>query len=66
MRAVVRAAGLDDGFTGHSGQIGMARRMVAARAPNAAMQRQGRWKHGGMVAPYTWGEAGGEALNRLS
>ena len=57
VRAAARAAGLGDGFTGHSGRIGMARRMVAAGAPNAAVQRQGRWKHGDMVARYTRGEA---------
>ena len=57
-----RAADSDEGFTGHSGRIGMARRMVAAGAPNAAVQRQGRWKHGDMVARYTRGEAAGEAL----
>ena len=39
VRAAARAAGLGDGFTGHSGRIGMARRMVAAGAPNAAVQR---------------------------
>ena len=39
IRASARAAGLGDGF---SGRIGMARRMVAAGAPNAAVQRQGR------------------------
>ena len=55
------AAGLGDGFTGHSGRIGMARRMVAAGAPNAAVQNQGRWKHGDMVARYTRGESAGEA-----
>ena len=32
VRAAARAAGLGDGFTGHSGRIGMARRMVAAGA----------------------------------
>ena len=32
VRAAARAAGLGDGFTGHSGRIGMARRMVAARS----------------------------------
>ena len=37
VRAEARAAGLGDGFTGHSGRIGMARRMVAAGAPNAAV-----------------------------
>ena len=66
VRAAARAAGLGDGFTGHSGRIGMARRMVAAGAPNAAVQRQGRWKHGDMVARYTRGEAAGEALKWLS
>ena len=58
VRAAARAAGLGDGFTGHSGRIGMARRMVAAGAPNAAVQRQGRWKHGDMVARYTRGAGG--------
>ena len=52
----VRAAGLGDKFRGHSGRIEMARRMVAAGAPNAAVQRQGRWKHGDMVAT-TQGES---------
>ena len=66
VRAVARAAGLGEDFSGHSGRIGMARRMVAAGAPNAAVQRQGRWKHGDMVARYTRGEAAGEALKWLS
>ena len=65
VRAAAKAAGLGDGFSGHSGRIGMARRMVAAGAPNAAVQRQGRWKHGDMVARYTRGEAAGEALKWL-
>ncbi len=43
----------------------MARRMVAAGAPNAAVQNQGRWKHGYMVARYTRGEIAGEALKWL-
>ena len=50
VRATAKAAGLGDGFNGHSGRIGMARRMVAAGAPNAAVQNQGRWKHGDMAA----------------
>ena len=65
VRAAARAAGLGDDFSGHSGRIGMARRMVAAGAPNAAVQRQGRWKHGDMVARYTRGESPGEALKWL-
>ena len=66
VRAAARAAGLGDGFTGHSGRIGMARRMVAAGAPTAAVQKQGRWKHGDMVARYTRGETTGEALKWLT
>ena len=66
IRAAAKAAGLGDGYNGHSGRIGMARRMVAAGAPNAAVQHQGRWRHGDMVARYTRGEAAGEALKWLS
>ena len=66
VRAAARAAGLGEGFTGHSDGIGMARRMVAAGAPNAAVLRQGRWKYGDMVARYTRGEAAGEALKWLT
>ena len=50
MRDVARAAGLGDGFNGHSRRIGMAPRIVEAESPNSAVQRQGRWKHGDMVA----------------
>ena len=63
---LAKAAGLGKGFSGHSGRIGMARRMVAAGAPTAVVQRQGRWKHGDMVACYTRGEVGGEALKWLT
>ena len=66
VRAAAKAAGLGEDFSGHSGRIGMARRMVAAGAPNAAVQRQGRWKHGDMVARYTRGEVAGEVLKWLS
>ena len=66
VRASASAAGLGEGFSGDSGRIGMARRMVAAGAPNAAVQNQGRWKHGDMVARYTRGEASGEALKWLT
>ena len=61
VRTAAQATGLGDGFTGHSGRIGMARRMVAAGAPNAAVQHRGRWKHGGMVGRYSCGEVAGEA-----
>ena len=66
VRAAAKAAGLGEGFTGHSGGIGMARRMVAAGAPTAVVQHQDCWRHGDMVARYTRGEAAGEALRWLS
>ena len=66
VHAAASAAGLGEGFSGHSGRIGMARRMVAAGAPNAAVQNQGRWRDGSMVARYTRGEASGEALKWLT
>ena len=66
VRAAASAAGLGEDFSGHSGRIGMARRMVSAGAPNSAVQHQGRWKHGDMVARYTRGEAAGEALKWLN
>ena len=34
--------------------------------PNAAAQRQGRWKHGDMMARYARGEAAGEVLKWLT
>ena len=64
--AAARTAGLGDGFSGHSGLIGMARRMVAAGAPTAVVQHQGRWRHGYMIARYTRGEPAAEALKWLS
>ena len=56
VKAAARAAGLGDAYSGHSGRVGMARRMVAAGAPVAAVIRQGRWSErrgGAMVARYT-------------
>ena len=53
------AADLDDGFSRHSGRIGMARRVVAAGALTAVVQHQGRWHHSDMVARYTRGERPG-------
>ena len=63
--AAAKAAGLGGNFSGHSGRVGMARRMVVAGAPNAVVQQQGRWRHGDMVTRYTRSEAAGEALKWL-
>ena len=68
VKAVARAAGLPDweNFSGHSGRVGMARRMAQKGAPTHEIERQGRWKQGGgMVGRYTRGESAGSALRYL-
>ena len=68
VKAVARAAGLADweNFSGHSGRVGMARRMAQNGAPTHEIERQGRWKQGGgMVGRYTRGESAGSALRYL-
>ena len=68
VKAVARAAGLADWefFSGHSGRVGMARRMAQNGAPTQEIERQGRWKQGGgMVGRYTRGETAGSALRYL-
>ena len=68
VKAVARAAGLADWefFSGHSGRVGMARRMAQNGAPTHEIERQGRWKQGGgMVGHYTRGESAGSALRYL-
>ena len=65
VKAVARAAGLTDWefFSGHSGRVGMARRMAQNGAPTHEIERQGRWKQGGgMVGRYTCGESAGSTL----
>ena len=54
VKAIARAAGLADWefFSGHSGRVGMARRIAQNGAPTHEIERQGRWKQGGgMVGP---------------
>ena len=56
VKAVAKAAGLPDweSFSGHSGRVGMARRMDQNSAPTHEIERLGRWKQGGgMVGRYT-------------
>ena len=68
MKAVAKAADLPDWefFSGHSGRVGMARRMAQNSAPTHEIERQGRWKQGGgMVGRYTRGESDGSALRYL-
>ena len=68
VNAIVRATGLVDWefFSGHSGRVGMTRRMAQNGAPTHEIERQGRWKEGGgMVGRYTRGETAGSALRYL-
>ena len=68
VKVIAKAAGLDDWefFSGHSGRVGMARRMAQNGAPAHEIECQGRWKQGGgMVGRYTRGESAGSALRYL-
>ena len=68
IKAIARAAGLENWeyFSGHSGRVGMARRMAQNGAPTHEIERQGRWKQGGgIVGRYTRGESAGSALRYL-
>ena len=68
VKVIAKAAGLADWelFSGHSGRVGMARRMAQNGAPTHEIERQGRWKQGGgMVGRYTRGESAGSALQYL-
>ena len=66
IRAAAMAAGLGDGFSGHSGRVGMARRMTANGAPLPVVMRQGRWESERMPARYVRNESAGAALAYLA
>ena len=57
VNAAAKAAGLGDGFTGHSGRVGMAQDLAAVELP--ALMPAGRWKSSKMPARYTEGQAAG-------
>ena len=68
VKGIAKAAGLTDWelFSGHSGRVGMARRMAQNGAPTHEIERQGHWKQGGgMVGRYARGESAGSALRYL-
>ena len=68
VKAIAKAAGLSDWelFSGHSGRVGMARRMAQNGAPTHEIERQSPCKQGGgMVGRYTRGESAGSALRYL-
>ena len=51
--AAARAAGLRDGFTGHSGRVGMAQDLVKSGVELPVLMTAGRWKRARMPARYT-------------
>ena len=63
--SMARAAGLGEGYSGHSGRVGLAIRMTRRGAPLQAVQTHGRWKSPSMPARYTRGERALEALEWL-
>ena len=65
IRSAAEVAGLGPGFSGHSGRVGMARRMAKAGAPTHEIMAQGRWKTARMVGVYTRGEDAGRAAKWL-
>ena len=59
VNAAAKAAGLGEGFTGHSGRVGMTQDLAAAGVELPALMQAGRWKSPKMPARYTEGQAVG-------
>ena len=59
VNATALAAGLGDGFTGHSGRVGMAQDLVASGVELPELMTAGRWKSSKMPARYTERQAAG-------
>ena len=53
VRAAAKAAGLGQGYTGHSGRVGMAQDLVKSGVELPALMTAGRWKSSKMPARYT-------------
>ena len=51
--AAAKAAGLGEGFTGHSGRVGMSQDLVKSGVELPALMTAGRWKSSKMPARYT-------------
>ena len=59
LAAMARAAGLGEGFSGHSPRVGMARDLTAAGTGLTALMVAGRWKSERMPAHYCRAEKAG-------
>ena len=53
IQAMARAAGLGEGFSGHSGRVGMAQDLTASGAELPALMVAGRWQSPRMPPRYT-------------
>ena len=53
VNAAAKAAGLGDGFSGHSGRVGMAQDLAASGVELPELMTAGRWKSSRMPARYT-------------
>ena len=60
IRKAAIAAGLGDGFSGHSPRVGMARDLARAGTSLTNLMNAGRWKTATMPANYTRNESGGK------
>ena len=60
--SMARAAGLGEGYSGHSGRVGLAIRMTRRGTPLQAVQTHGRWKSPSISARYTRSKKALEAL----
>ena len=59
IRAAAKAAGLGEGFTGHSCRVGMAQDLASTGTELPALMTAGRWKNSNMPARYTERQATG-------
>ena len=59
VNAAAKAVGLGEGFTSHSGLVGMAHDLAAAGVELPELMTAGWWKSPKMPARYTEGQAGG-------
>ena len=50
VQAAAKAAGLGEGFSGHSGRVGMAQDLAATGVELPALMTAGRWKSSRMPA----------------
>ena len=60
--AAAKAAGLGEGFTGHSGRVGMAQDLAATRVEPPALMTAARWKSAKMPARNTSRQAAGRGV----